>query len=127
MEKIIENLSWNSTKVIQEKTIQEIINNNKFRYELLLQPFGRKDCWENCALVFYMLSDEVINQYIPSLLEWLQDANWPGASTIFRRLNMMPIDIIMPHLSGAMSKSLSSKDEEWYENLLTLESSLKMI
>ncbi len=45
-----------------------------------------KSVWENCARALYEISDERLEKYLPSLLEWLQDLNWPGALIILDRL-----------------------------------------
>ena len=55
----------------------------------LILPFANgesKRLWENCAKALYEISDEKLEQYLPSLLEWLQDLNWPGALIILDRL-----------------------------------------
>lgn len=56
---------------------------------LLILPCANgesKGIWENCARVLYEMSDERLEKYLPSLLEWLQDLNWPGALIILDRL-----------------------------------------
>lgn len=47
-----------------------------------------KSVWENCARALYEISDEQLEKYLPSLLEWLQDLNWPGALIILDRLKI---------------------------------------
>lgn len=47
-----------------------------------------KGVWENCARALYELSDDRLEKYLPSLLEWLQDLNWPGALIILDRLKV---------------------------------------
>lgn len=47
-----------------------------------------KSMWENCARALYEISDERLESYLPSLLEWLQDLNWPGALIILDRLKI---------------------------------------
>lgn len=45
-----------------------------------------KSVWENCARALYEISDDRLEKYLPLLLEWLQDLNWPGALIILERL-----------------------------------------
>lgn len=56
---------------------------------LLILPCANgesKAVWENCARALYEISDDRLEKYLPSLLEWLQDLNWPGALIILDRL-----------------------------------------
>ena len=47
---------------------------------------GSQSIWDNCAKALSELSDDRLEKYLPLLLEWLQDLNWPGALTILERL-----------------------------------------
>lgn len=56
---------------------------------LLILPYAdgeSKGLWENCARALYEMSDERLEKHLPSLLEWLQDLNWPGALIMLDRL-----------------------------------------
>ena len=58
---------------------------------LLILPYANgesKDIWENCARALYEISDDRLEKYLPSLLEWLQDLNWPGSLIILDRLKV---------------------------------------
>lgn len=58
---------------------------------LLILPCANgknKAVWDNCARALYELSDDRLEKYLPSLLEWLQDLNWPGALIILDRLKV---------------------------------------
>lgn len=117
MQRCIENLSWNVSKDLQQKTMQNIISNKKFPYKNLLQPNGRKDCWENCANILICLDDDNLIDLLPGLLEWLQDLNWPGAKIILERLKKMPIEKINIALREAKKEAIQTNDQEWMENL----------
>lgn len=57
---------------------------------LLILPCANgesKGIWENCARALFEISDDRLEPYLPSLLEWLEDLNWPGALIILDRLN----------------------------------------
>lgn len=47
---------------------------------------GSKDIWKTCARALYEIPDERLMKYLPALLEWLEDLNWPGAYAILDRL-----------------------------------------
>ena len=53
---------------------------------LLILPPASPSVWECCAQVLCEKSDIVLEPYLDSLLEWLQDLNWPGALIILDRL-----------------------------------------
>ena len=53
---------------------------------LLIQPPANSSVWEVCAQILVEKSDLVLEPYLHSLLEWLQDLNWPGALVILDRL-----------------------------------------
>lgn len=58
---------------------------------LLILPSANgesKGVWENCARALSEISDARLEKYLPSLLEWLQDLNWPGALIILDRLKV---------------------------------------
>lgn len=53
---------------------------------VLIQPPAPPSVWEECATILSSKSDDVLEPYLVELLEWLQDLNWPGATTILERL-----------------------------------------
>lgn len=71
-----------------------------------------KSVWENCARALYEISDERLEKYLPSLLEWLQDLNWPGALIILDRLkNFSGKKLIKPFMERyAYADSLNNEE-----------------
>ena len=53
---------------------------------VLIQPPAPPSVWEECATILSSKSDDALEPYLVELLEWLQDLNWPGATTILERL-----------------------------------------
>ena len=53
---------------------------------LLIMPTAHPSVWEACAQVLSDKTDEELKPYLPDLLEWLNDINWPGGHIIFNRL-----------------------------------------
>ena len=77
-------LNWENPPEIQSEGIRmakEIKN-----LSLLIMPPAPPSVWERCAQVLSEKDDMVLEPYLNSLLEWLQDLNWPGALTILDRL-----------------------------------------
>jgi hypothetical protein len=54
-----------------------------------------------------------MSQYIPDMLGWLKDLNWPGALIILRRLKLLPEAIIKKTLENAVYNAIKTKDYEW--------------
>ncbi|MFJ6211704.1 DUF5071 domain-containing protein [Lysinibacillus sp. NPDC092081] len=54
------------------------------------------------------LDRDKILPLLPNLLEWIQDMNWPVASSILELLLTFPEEIV-PHVQNV----LSSDDENW--------------
>lgn len=87
IDKIYQMLNWQSRFGDQLQGIK--LARNLEDLSLLILPFvngERKDIWENCARALYEIPDDRLEDYLPSLLEWLQDLNWPGALIILDRL-----------------------------------------
>ena len=82
-------LNWQSRFGDQLRGIK--LARNLDDLSLLILPCANgesKSIWENCARALYEISDDRLEKYLPSLLEWLQDLNWPGAMIILDRLKI---------------------------------------
>ena len=90
----IEKLSWSNTIDEQEKAVSELANSRDIDLKELIMPFGKKDCWANCAKVICARSDKEIIEVALEMFEWLQDLNWPGAMDIVSRLKKLPTDVL---------------------------------
>lgn len=123
---IMDMLDWNRSKEEQEKGLK--LARTIKSINVFIQPLDskhNKNVWENCAKVLSERSDEELKPYIISLLEWLQDMNWPGAFTIFERLkNYKDKKIFDWSYRVVMNKALKLDDEIWKENLIELSKSL---
>jgi hypothetical protein len=114
MSSIIDDLDALEPEEMRDEVIQEIVGRPGFEYSLLLQPLGRKRCWENCALIFCKAPDEIVIKHLDGLFEWLQDLNWPGAEAIMARLERLPASILVPKLAEVKEKALAMKERQWY-------------
>lgn len=78
-------LHWQNSENIQRKGI-ELAKKLTDLSPLILPIYeGSQSIWDNCAKALSELSDDRLEKYLPLLLEWLQDLNWPGALTILER------------------------------------------
>lgn len=123
---IMDMLDWNQSKEEQEKGLKLAKNIKSINvFVQPLDPKHNKNVWENCAKVLSERSDEELKPYIISLLEWLQDMNWPGAFTIFERLkNYKDKKNFDWSYHVVMNKAEKLDDEIWKENLIELSESL---
>jgi hypothetical protein len=87
IDSIMRLLDWNNPQSEQEKGRDlakdvECIN-------VFLQPLSEhfnKNVWDNCARILEKRSDRELQPYLPFLLSWVEDMNWPGAEIILERL-----------------------------------------
>lgn len=108
---LFEMLNWNNDEDIQKKGIEEGM---KIKYiSILIQPIEDKSIWENCAKIIVQKTDEMLEPYIFLLLEWLQDANWPGFDIIFNRIKSMPVNLVSNAYSYSIKQAVRQEDEMW--------------
>lgn len=87
IKKILNMLDWNAPKEVQKQGIEQAKKTGEIK--CFIQPTSQKhnkNVWDNCALVLAQKSDAELEPYLPELLEWTQDLNWPGALVITDRL-----------------------------------------
>lgn len=93
---------------------------------LLILPCANgesKLLWDNCARALYEISDDRLEQYLPSLLEWLQDFNWPGSLIILDRLKVFSGEKLKYPFIKFVNYAINLKNEEglmWLDNLSEL-------
>ena len=86
IQNIYKMLNWENNNEIQAegfslaKEIEDL--------SLLILPPAAPSVWECCAQVLSEKTDTVLEPYLDSILEWLQDLNWPGALIILDRLKV---------------------------------------
>ena len=120
---IMDMLDWHMPAEIQTEGISLARNiETIIPFIQPLTPQHNKNVWENCAVIISERSDEEIKPYLPEVLEWLQDMNWPGAFCIMNRLkNHSDKNSILSAISVCVQKAKSGNDEIWEDNLLTLQ------
>mgnify|MGYP004464450073 CR=1 FL=1 len=86
IQKIYEMLNWENADEIRAKGFR--LAKKIEDLSLLILPPAAPSVWECCAQVLSEKPDIVLEPYLNSLLDWLQDLNWPGALIILDRLKV---------------------------------------
>ena len=90
---------------------------------LLILPPAAPSVWECCAQVLCEKTDIVLEPYLDSLLEWLQDLNWPGALIILDRLKIFSGKKLKRPFIDRFNYARNLNNEEglmWLDNLSEL-------
>ncbi len=103
----------------------QIINNYKTSINL---PTLAKDTktnnmymWQFCADILFSKSDCDLEPHILSLLEWLQDLDFPGCIRIFERLKLFNNkDLLAFAIKNSMESAKALNNSVWIENLTDL-------
>lgn len=92
------------------------------KFILPMHPCYNKNIWANCAIIIAKKTDKELERYLPELLEWLQDLNWPGAFVILDRLKRFDGKMLVKPYMKAFELILSKdKDnQEWGDTLSAL-------
>lgn len=62
---------------------------------VFIMPPAHPFVWEKCAYILFDKTDQELEPYLESLVDWIQDLNWPGALTISERLQIMDGRILL--------------------------------
>lgn len=92
------------------------------KFILPMHPSFNKNIWANCAIIVGKKTDRDLEMYLPELLEWLQDLNWPGAFEIFDRLKRFDGKmLVQPYMKAFELILKKDKDnQEWGDILSAL-------
>lgn len=92
------------------------------KFILPMHPHYNKNIWANCARIIEKKTDKELERYLPELLEWLQDLNWPGAFEILNRLKRFDGKILVkPYMKAFELILKKDKDnQEWGDTLSAL-------
>lgn len=120
LDEIYESFLWDESYTHEEYEAKISTGINEAKKYKYLYPFIQpvipeksKCIWGPCARVIALKSDEEIQPYLPLLLEWLQDVNWPGAYIIMERLAEMPFSMIEKCLNYSKNRAEKENDEMW--------------
>ena len=125
MKKIEEDILKQIPGNFEDISEQDVIRINETYEDItpLFQHSG-KDTWYGCAKVICYNSNEKLEKYIPSMLEWIEDMNWPGAETIFDKLKTFDYCVIKPYLDKAMFEASNKNNSIWLDMLKILNNEL---
>ena len=121
---IMSMLDWNLPSDVQLRGRQLAIECGEI--EPFIQPITQmhnKNVWDNCALILSNKSDEELKPYLPELLKWLQDLNWPGSIIVLNRLKHFSFEKLIFPLTQCVSCIDESSDfnqAKWLYNLSEL-------
>lgn len=119
-DRILKMLDWNNPQAVQDEGIRLARECEEF--SAFIQPSCReynKNVWDNCAKLICEKSDSELQPYIPQLLEWTQDLNWPGAISVFERLKSCGGEVFVEPFLQTVRAALRDKEknEEWLYHL----------
>lgn len=111
---IINMLDWNNPYEIQNKGIESARKiSNLIPFILPQYSPNSKAVWENCAKILSEKKDKDLVPYLPKILEWLQDLNWPGALIIQNRLKKMQYNLLKNSLYRTIDFAIQKQDSCW--------------
>ncbi|MNT53973.1 hypothetical protein D3C72_1910980 [compost metagenome] len=76
-----------------------------------------KEYWVYTAILIEKMGYEKWKYYIPELMIWLQDINWPGSYIIYNMFLNVDKEIILPYINSVQEEAKKYNDNEWYEIL----------
>ena len=119
IQKIYQMLNWENPEEIQARGIR--LAKEIEDLSLLILPPAAPSVWECCARILSEKSDLALVPYLARLLDWLQDLNWPGASTIMDRLKKYPGEQLKePFIAQfAQAKSLDNDEGQMWLDYLS--------
>lgn len=121
IQKIYKMLNWENSDETRTEgfRLAKQINN----LSLLIMPPAAPSVWEGCAQVLCEKPDIVLEPYLDSLLEWLQDLNWPGALLILERLKIFSGKMLKNPFMACFTRANNLNNEEgliWLDYLSEL-------
>ncbi len=121
IQSIYKMLNWENSAEIQSEGLR--LAKEIEDLSLLILPPAPPSVWECCAQVLYEKTDDVLEPYLDSLLEWLQDLNWPGALTILDRLKVFSGKKLKKPFIDHFTYAINLNNDEglfWLDNLSEL-------
>ena len=114
----IDTLNWNLPNSEQYANIVRYQPVREDEISCLILPFRKKECWKNCAILLSTIDNSKLVPFLPQILEWYKDMNWPGFDIISKLIERFPKVQINKAVNIALQKAVVENDVEWYENLL---------
>ncbi|CTQ62089.1 DUF5071 domain-containing protein [Roseibium album] len=118
-------LDWKQPKEVQASAKESIRRKIGDDLSPLMIQNLRKTQWENAAEILEGLEPSKVVQFVPDLLEWLKDMNWPGADRVKKICLNFEKHELLPDIDAKISKAREDTDEDWVEALLSLQREVK--
>ncbi|WP_422384939.1 DUF5071 domain-containing protein [Roseibium album] len=118
-------LDWKQPKEVQASAKESIRRKIGDDLSPLMIQNLRKTQWENAAELLEGLEPSKVVQFVPDLLEWLKDMNWPGADRVKKICLNFEKHELLPDIDAKISKAREDTDEDWVEALLSLQREVK--
>ena len=113
----IDSLNWSLPIDEQRSCMMKMLPLTDEEIKSIILPPGKQACWANCAILLSSVDDVTIDAFLPQLLEWYKDLNWPGVEIIHKRLLKLPVRQLESALISTLHNAAIEKDDEWLYNL----------
>ena len=126
-QKIYKMLNWENSAETRAEGIR--LANEIKNLSLLIMPPAPPSVWECCAQILSKKTDIELEPYLDSLLEWIQDTNWPGALIIINRLKIFSATKLKKPFIDCCTNACNLNDEEglmWLDSLSALLDNTKL-
>lgn len=114
--------SWNSSEVQQEaiEAINAVVSRDAGILMDVIYMSEDKYEWANRARIVCIQNDKALERYVPRMLEWLKDINWPGAELMYERLEKMQGRYVDRDIENAIRWAKEDRHDRWLRALYGL-------
>jgi hypothetical protein len=123
--KLLDKIYSESDDKKREITFQMLLAIDDDKVKFIFFP-PKKYLWEVSASILKQIGFPRLNKNIPLLLEWYQDANWPGRDTITEILRGVNKVELASEIEASIKKADIENDEQWIGGLKFLINELKI-
>lgn len=116
IDELFEMLDCNNDEETQKIGIEEGMKVKNWL--IFVRPIENKNIWENCAKIIIQNSDE--RTVIYTMLDWLQNSNWPGYNIIYKKIKSMPLNLIKNAYVYKIKEAKKQNNQLWLKNLSNL-------
>ena len=107
-------MNWHAPETERRTAIEWMVAHpDRIDLAMLILPSGAKGLWDGCAEVVTRIGSPRIDPYLPALLVWFQDLNWPGGGLVFEFLERMDRDRLLPAFKAVVEQARAERDPQW--------------
>ena len=102
--RLLLDIDWVQPKFKQKRAMRRLskLRGENLEWLLFSNPYNPKSCWENSAKVLKKIGYPEIKEFLPKIIYWLVDFNWPGAKEIYDLLLTVPNDTLLKNIEISM-------------------------